>query len=181
MSEQDIPKPGDEGDDREDRAVVDDPSGLRAQLEDAARQRDESLEQLRRSQADFLNYQKRSRAQAEADRAYAAAPLAGDLIAVLDNFERAIDAARQSGSEAIITGLDMVHRQLVEALAKHGVEPIKALGEPFDPNLHEALMQQPDPDRPEGTVVMEINRGYTLRDRVLRPSRVAVSVRPSDA
>ena len=158
-----------------------DPEALRAQFEETVRQRDEYLEQLRRSQADFLNYQKRTRAQSDADRTYAAAPLAIDLIAVLDNFERAIDAARQSGSEAIITGLDMVHRQLVEALAKHGVEPIRALGEAFDPNRHEALMQQADPERPEGTVVNEINRGYILRDRVLRPSRVAVSVKPNDA
>ena len=181
MSDQETPEPIGRPDDRTEGAVDDDPTALREQFEEAARQRDDYLEQLRRSQADFLNYQKRTRAQADADRAFAAAPLAVDLIAVLDNFERAIDAARQSGSEAIITGLDMVHRQLVEALAKHGVEPIKALGEAFDPNRHEALMQQPDPDRPEGTVVMEINRGYILRDRVLRPSRVAVSVKPSDA
>ncbi|RUL88465.1 nucleotide exchange factor GrpE [Tautonia sociabilis] len=153
-------------------------AALRAQLDEVSRQRDDYLEQLRRSQADFLNFQKRSRSQAEADRAYAVAPLANDLLAVIDNFERAIDAARQSGSEAIITGLDMVHRQLLEALAKHGVEPIPALDQPFDPNVHEALMQQPDADRPEGTVVAELNRGYRLHDRVLRPSRVAVSVKP---
>lgn len=145
---------------------------------EAIRQRDDYLEQLRRSQAEFLNFQKRSKSQAESDRAYAAAPLASDLIAVLDNFERAIDAARQSGSEGIITGLEMVCKQLVEALVKHGVEPIPALGEPFDPNIHEALMQQPDGDHPEGTVVAELSRGYRLRDRVLRPSRVAVSVAP---
>jgi molecular chaperone GrpE len=153
-------------------------TSLRSQLDEAFRQRDDYLEQLRRSQAEFLNFQKRSRSQAEADRVYAVSPLANDLIPVIDNFERAIDAARQSGSEAIITGLDMVHRQLLETLAKHGVEPIAALGQPFDPNVHEALMQQPDADQPEGTVVLELNRGYRIRDRVLRPSRVAVSVKP---
>lgn len=153
-------------------------SSLRSQLDEVARQRDEYLEQLRRAQAEFVNFQKRSRSQAEADRTYAVSPLAGDLLSVIDNFERAIDAARQSGNEAIITGLEMVHRQLLEALAKHGVEPISALGQPFDPNVHEALMQQPDADHPEGTVVAEVNRGYRIRDRVLRPSRVAVSVTP---
>jgi molecular chaperone GrpE len=153
-------------------------TSLRSRLDEASRQRDDYLEQLRRSQAEFLNFQKRSRSQAEADRLYAVSPLANDLIPVIDNFERAIDAARQSGSEAIITGLEMVHRQLLEALAKHGVEPIAALGQPFDPNVHEALMQQPDDDHPEGTVVAELNRGYRIRDRVLRPSRVAVSVKP---
>jgi molecular chaperone GrpE len=153
---------------------------LRKELDEAVRQRDDYLEQLRRSQADFLNFQKRSKTQAEADRTYAAAPLANDLLAVLDNFERAIEAARkQEGAEGIITGLEMVYKQLTDALAKHGVEPIKAFGQPFDPNVHEALMQQPDPDQPEGTVVAELGRGYRLKDRVLRPSRVAVSVKPS--
>lgn len=149
---------------------------LQNELLAAIRQRDDYLEQLRRSQADFLNFQKRSKSQAEADRAYAAAPLANDLLSVIDNFERAIDAARQSGSESIITGLEMVYKQLIEALTKHGIEPIPALGQPFDPNIHEALLQQPDGDHPEGTVVGELSRGFRLRDRVLRPSRVAVSV-----
>ncbi|QDV33631.1 nucleotide exchange factor GrpE [Tautonia plasticadhaerens] len=153
-------------------------ASLRSQLDEAARQRDEYLEQLRRSQAEFVNFQKRSRSQAEADRTYAVSPLANDLLSVIDNFERAIDAARQSGNEAIITGLEIVHRQLLEALAKHGVEPIESIGQPFDPNIHEALMQQPDADHPEGTVVAELSRGFRIRDRVLRPSRVAVSVSP---
>ena len=69
--------------------------------------------------------------------------------------------------------------QLLAALAKHGVEPIAALGRPFDPNQHEALLQQPDAEHPEGTVVAELSRGYKIRDRVLRPSKVAVSVKPS--
>jgi len=147
------------------------------QLDDVIRQRDAYLEQLRRSQAEFANYQKRTKAQIEADRPYAVAPLAEDLLTVLDNFERAIEAARQEGSAGIVTGLEMVHKQLLETLAKHGVQPIEALGQPFDPNRHEALMQTPDPEQPEGTVVAEYGRGYTLKDRVLRPSRVAVSVR----
>lgn len=153
---------------------------LAAQLEAAARERDDAVDQMRRTQAEFLNFQKRSRAQADAAREYAAGPLSQDLLPVIDNFERAIDAARQSGSESIVAGLDMVRKQLLDAMAKHGVEPIAALDRPFDPNLHEALNQQPDPDRPEGTVVAEHSRGYTLRDRVLRPSRVAVSVKPSE-
>ncbi|CAN5661328.1 nucleotide exchange factor GrpE [soil metagenome] len=145
---------------------------------EALRQRDEYLDQLRRAQADFTNYQKRTRAQAEAERPYAIVPLAADLLGVLDNFERAIDAARSSGAEAIVSGLAMVHKQLLDTLAKHGVEPISALGEPFDPNRHEALMQTPDPEAPEGTVVGELGRGYKIQDRILRPSKVAVSIKP---
>ena len=72
----------------------------------------------------------------------------------------------------------MVHKQLLATLAKHGVEPIDALGQPFDPNQHEALVQQPDADHPEGTVVAELSKGYKIHDRVLRPTKVAVSVKP---
>ncbi|HEV3166628.1 MAG TPA: nucleotide exchange factor GrpE [Isosphaeraceae bacterium] len=142
------------------------------------RQRDEYRDQLQRTRAEFANYQKRAKAQADADRAYAAAPLAADLIAVLDNFERAAEAARAAGAASIVEGLDMVGKQLMSTLAKHGIQPIEALGQPFDPNMHEALIQQPDADHPEGTVVAELGKGYRLLDRVLRPAKVAVSVRP---
>ncbi len=79
----------------------------------------------------------------------------------------------------IVSGLEMVHRQMLSALAKNGVEAISAIGQPFDPNYHEALMQQPDADHPEGTVVAELGKGYKLNDRVLRPTKVAVSIKPA--
>ena len=72
----------------------------------------------------------------------------------------------------------MVQKQLLDVLGKHGVEPIPALGQPFDPNFHDAVLQQPSPTDPEGTVVAELSKGYKIRDRVLRPTKVAVSVRP---
>jgi molecular chaperone GrpE len=150
-----------------------------ASLSELQKQRDEYFDQLQRSRAEFVNYQKRAREQADRERLYAAAPLASDLVAVLDNFDRAMEAARQVGAPSIIDGLEMVHKQLLAALAKNGIEPIAALGQPFDPNLHEALLQQPDADHPEGTVVAELGKGYRLRDRVLRPSRVAVSIAPA--
>jgi molecular chaperone GrpE len=147
-------------------------------LAQAIRQRDEYLDQLQRTRAEFANYQKRAKAQAESDRSYMVGALALDVLAVLDNFERAIDAARSANAPGIVEGLEMVHRQMLTALAKHGVEPIAVLGEPFDPNHHEAVMQQPDASKPEGTVVAELAKGYRLRDRVLRPAKVAVSVIP---
>jgi molecular chaperone GrpE len=153
-------------------------SEIEAELAEALRQRDEYLDQLRRSQADFSNFQKRLRAQADAERPYAIFSLAADLLDVLDNFERAIEAARNAGAESIVSGLEMVHKQLLEKLAKHGIEPIEALQQPFNPNLHEALMQAPDPNGPEGMVVAELGRGYKIQDRILRPSKVAVSVKP---
>jgi molecular chaperone GrpE len=142
------------------------------------RDRDELHDQLQRSRAEFANFQKRIRAQADSDRLYAMGPLALDLVAVLDNFERAMDAARAAGATNIVEGLELVHKQMIAALGKHGIEPIAALGHPFDPNFHEALVQQPDAHHPEGTVVAELGKGYRIRDRVLRPSKVAVSVIP---
>ena len=147
-------------------------------LQDAIRQRDDYLEQLRRSQADLVNYRKRVQAQAESDKQYAVSGIARDLLAVLDNFDRALDAARASGTADIVKGLELVHRQFLEALAKHGVEPIVAVGQAFDPNQHEAMVQQPSADHPEGTVLAEYGRGYRLGERVIRPSKVSVSARP---
>src|SRR5271165_4764749 len=121
---------------------------------------DELRDQAQRAWAEFANYQKRAKQQADVDRVYAVGSLAKDLLDPLDNLSRAIDHLRASGAEGITSGLDMVQKQLLEVLAKHGVEPIAALGTPFDPNLHDALVQQPTADHPEGTVVGELSRGY---------------------
>jgi molecular chaperone GrpE len=153
------------------------PSGT-GELAEALRQRDEYLDQLQRTRAEFINYQKRSKTQADADRGYLVGALALDVIGVLDNFDRATDAARAANVPSIVEGLDMVQKQLLSALQKHGVEPISVIGDLFDPNQHEAVMQQPDANKPEGTIVMELARGYKLRERVLRPAKVAVSVQP---
>lgn len=144
------------------------------------RQRDEYLDLLQRSRAEFNNYQKRAKAQADVDRQYAVSALARDLLEVLDNCERGAEAAKAAGASSIVEGFEMVHRLLLSALAKQGVEPIEAMGKPFDPNLHEALAQKPAADVPEGTVVAELGKGYVIKDRVLRPSRVAVSVAPQN-
>lgn len=146
------------------------------ELNEVSRQRDDYKDQLLRARADFENFKKRSRDQADRDRQYMVASLAEDVLHAIDNFDRAIEAAKAEGATGIVAGLDMVHKQLIAALAKHGVEPIVALGQPFDPNQHEAIVQQPHPDKPEGTVVAELVRGYRLKDRVLRPTKVAVSV-----
>lgn len=145
------------------------------ELDQLRRERDDLKEQVLRVQADFSNYQKRAKRDSELDRQYAIGNLALDLLGVLDNFDRANEAARQSGATSIVDGLEMVQRQFHQALAKYGVQPIEAVGHPFDPNVHEALMRVPAPDQPEETVVQELAKGYRLHDRVLRPSRVAVS------
>lgn len=142
-------------------------------------ERDRFREQLLRTQAEFVNYQKRSKTQADLDRQYAVGNIAKDLLDVLDNCERGAEAARSTGAASIAEGFDMVHRQLLAVLGKHSVEPIAALGETFDPNLHEAIVQQPpSPSFPEGTVSAVLSRGYKIRDRVLRPAKVAVAGTP---
>ncbi len=140
---------------------------------------DEARDQVLAARAEFANYQKRAKQQADADRAYAAGSLARDLLEPLDNLERAIGALRASGDPGVTAGLDMVQKQLLDVLGTHGVEPIPALGQPFDPNLHDAIVKQPSREHPEGTVVAELSKGYTIRDRVLRPTKVAVSVKPT--
>jgi molecular chaperone GrpE len=142
-------------------------------------ERDELRDQALRARAEFANYQKRARQQADAERAYAVGTLAKDLLEPLDNLDRAIEALRAKGAEGITAGLDMVQKQLLEIMAKHGVQPIPAHGHPFDPNLHDAVLQQPSLEHPEGTVVAELTKGYTIADRVLRPTKVAVSVKPT--
>ncbi len=154
-------------------------AALQEEIAQLQKQGADYLEQLQRSRAEFANYQKRAKSQAEADRTYAVGTLARDLLDALDNLERAIEALRASAAEGITSGLAMVHRQLLGVLAKHGVEPIAALGQPFDPNQHEAMVQQPDPNHPEGTIVAELSKGYRIHDRVLRPSKVAVSTHPA--
>ena len=158
------------------RANGDQPAEELAQVQ---RQRDDYFDQLQRTRAEFVNYQKRAKTQADADRVYAVGSLVRDLLEGIDNLERAIDALRSSADAKITEGLDMVQKQLVAILAKHGVEPIDALGKPFDPNEHEALLQQPSDGHPEGTVIGVMNKGYKIRDRVLRPAKVAVSVKPT--
>ena len=148
------------------------------ELVQVTKQRDEYYDQLQRTRAEFANYQKRSKAQADADRVYLAVPIALDILNVLDNYDRAIESARKGGATAIADGLVMVEKQFIAALAKHGVEPIVALGQPFDANYHEAISQQPTSDHPEGTVVAEFAKGYKLKDRLIRPTKVAVSIAP---
>jgi len=134
-----------------------------------------------RSQADLDNYRKRSAREKEEAIRYANASLIEDLLPVLDNFALGLDAAKQSeGGEAIVQGLGMVQRQFEDFLSNHGVRPIDALGQPFDPNLHEALGQETSDEVPEGQILRQARRGYRLRDRLIRPATVIVSSGPAD-
>ena len=150
------------------------------QIAQLKQERDELRDQALRARAEFANYQKRAKQQADADRAYAVGSLAKDLLDPLDNLDRAIEALRAKGAEGITAGLDMVQKQLLEIMAKHGVQPIAAHGQPFDPKPAR---------RGPSAAVAGTSRGYSRRrdeqrlyDRAtafLRPSKVAVSVKPT--
>lgn len=128
-----------------------------------------------RSQADFENYKRRMAREKEELAVYANQKLLLNLLPVLDNLERALGTAPSAGDEKLRQGVEMTARSFREALAKEGLAPIEAVGTPFDPNLHEAVMTEESADHEDGTVLMEFQKGYRLGDRVIRPSMVKVS------
>jgi molecular chaperone GrpE len=160
--------------------VMNDLEALRSRAESAEQKRDEYLDLVKRTQADFENYQKRAQREAAQDRKFAHAGLAEDLLPALDNLERATVAAKQAGDKgALVQGVSMVQSQIVDILKRQGITRIEALGKPFDPNLHQAVTQMPSADMPPGSVAQVLEQGYMIHDRVLRPARVAVSTMPS--
>ena len=130
-----------------------------------------------RTLADFDNYRKRVARERGEERRYAAADLAHDILAVVDNLERAVGS--DGSTEDLKQGVGMIHKQLETILGRHGIQRIAALGEPFDPAVHEAVMRVEEADVEEPRVCDEMQTGYTIHDRLLRPSMVKVAV-PSE-
>jgi molecular chaperone GrpE len=129
-----------------------------------------------RLHADFDNLRRRTRLEQEAAEKYKAQKLVTELLPVLDNFERALVVeADNEQTKSLLQGMDMVYRSLIEALKKEGVEPIEAVGKEFDPQFHHAVMQGNDENFGPGAVVQEFQKGYLLKDRVIRPSMVQVN------
>jgi len=148
-------------------------AGLQADLD---RFRDLAM----RSQADFENYKKRCAREKEDAIKYANANLLERLIAIVDNFELGLEAARSEGDKsAVFSGMTLVLKQLQDFLADNGLQPIEAVGQKFDPNLHEAIAHEPSGEVPEGVVIRQTRRGYRFKDRLLRPSAVIVSSGPA--
>ena len=159
--------------------VVNDLEALRAQLQTAEQKRDEYLDLAQRTRAEFENYQKRLQRDLAQERRYAQAPLASDLLQAIDNLDRATVAAEQAAEKGpLVQGVAMVLTQLLDILRRHGITRIEAMGQPFDPNLHQAVMQQPSKEHPPMTIVQVLEPGYMIHERVLRPARVIVSKTP---
>jgi molecular chaperone GrpE len=153
-----------------DRSEGDDPmAGLQADLD---RFRDLAL----RSQADFENYKKRCAREKDEAIKYANSSLLERLIPIVDNFELGLLAARGEGEQSpIYSGMSLVLKQLNDFLADNGLQPIEAVGQKFDPNLHEAIAHESSEKVPENNVIRQTRRGYRFKDRLLRPSSVVVS------
>jgi molecular chaperone GrpE len=144
-------------------------AGLQADLD---RFRDLAL----RSQADFENYKKRTAREKEEAIKYANSSLLERLLAIIDNFELGLAAAKEQAEDSpIYSGMVLVQKQLNDLLAENGLQPIEAEGKTFDPNLHEAIAHEPSDQFPEGIVLRQARRGYRLKDRLLRPAKVVVS------
>ncbi len=139
---------------------------------EAAKYRDLAL----RGQAEFDNYRKRAAREKEDAIRFANSRLFESLLPILDNFELGLAAARNDAQgSSILMGLDMVFKQTQDFLTDFGVVAIESVGQKFDPNLHEALAQEPSADVAEGVVLRQIRKGYKLRDRLLRPANVVIS------
>jgi len=134
-----------------------------------------------RSQAELENYRKRVQREISDLHRYASLGLLRDLLPVLDNIDRAIQAAEKTRDpDTLLQGFKMVGQQLQRLLQQHHCERIEALHKPFDPRHHEAIMQVPNAEHPDQTVVQEALPGYLLHDRVVRPSQVVVSAKPAE-
>lgn len=157
-----------------DSAAIDETTDLR---EEVAAAQDRAL----RAQAELDNYRKRVRKEMEDERRYAQLPLLSDLLPVIDNVQRAIQAAEKSpDASGLLAGFKMVAQQLEGVLAKHHCTRIEALHQPFDPHLHAAIMQQPSSEYPANTVIQVTQEGFQLHDRVVRPAQVIVSTEPKN-
>jgi len=156
-------------------AAADDPAALRAE-------RDALLERLQRVSADYLNYQKRAQRDLEQARQFANEELIKSLLGVLDDMEHALEHARANhdADDPLLKGMELVHDKALATLGAFGLEPIVAVGQPFDPEQHAAMMEEPTDQAAPGTVLRQMQSGYRLKGRTIRPASVVVAKAPPD-
>jgi molecular chaperone GrpE len=149
---------------------------LKEKLAKAEQQKDDLLRTL----ADYDNSRKRAARDLEIERKFAHAKLAGDILAALDNLDRALAASKKAGEEGpLVQGVIATQALLLDVLKRHGITPIDAEEKPFDPNLHQAVQMMPSKDVPANNVLQVLQKGFMIHDRVLRPASVVVSVSDS--
>ena len=163
--DEDVGGEGTGGDDADSRGV---------ELDEVIRERDAHYDRLLRVTAEYDNYRRRTERERRELTEQATGDLLGDLLPVVDDLERALAADTEDG-DAYRRGIEIIHKQLLDVMARRGVAPIEAVGTDFDPTLHQAVMHEPSDGHRDGEVVEELRRGYTLRQRLLRPSMVKVA------
>jgi molecular chaperone GrpE len=144
-------------------------------LDQLRREKDALQDRLLRTAAEFDNYRKRVERERRDLADYQKADILTELLPILDNFERAMLASSGSEAEPLRKGVELIHRQMVDFLRKRGVAPIEALGADFDPNVHQAVIHEASSSHREGEVIEELQRGYMLGDKLLRPAMVKVA------
>ena len=164
----------------DDKALPED--DLEVKLKAAEHKAEEYYDRLLRASAEFDNYKKRTTREMREVVRYANEKLFKELLFVVDNLDRAIESARQDGpdDDPLLEGVRLTLNEIEKIFERHNVKPIKAIGEPFDPNFHQAMMQEETEEEPANTVIREMQRGYVLHDRLLRPAMVVVSKAKSD-
>lgn len=165
----------------EAKAVAADDSVASAETAKLTADLEELRQTLLRRQADFENYKKRLEKERFEDNKRATARVVENLIPVIDGFEHALAAHREAEYENYRKGFELIYRQLLDNLAKLGVERIEPVGKPFDPHLHQALDRAETADHADGTILQVFQPGYLFHGRVLRPAMVRVAVHPSPA
>ncbi len=161
------------------------------QIDNLQKEKDELFEKLQRVSADYANFQKRVPKQIADTICYEKEKIIKTLLPVLDNFEHTLqnapavllrkdEAAGAENVDVLIKGVQIIYDQMLDILKSHGVEQIKALGEKFEPALHQAIMQQAKPEQEENIVLEEFQKGYKLNGRVIRPTKVIVNKLPSE-
>jgi molecular chaperone GrpE len=152
---------------------------LNSKLEVKTAEAEENYDRLLRVSAEFENYKKRTAREMADFKKFANQSLLKELLPIIDNFELAIKAAAEApdGKDAcLLDGVELTRKEILKIFENFHVEPIDALGKPFDPNFHEAVMREESDEHPENTVVNELQKGYLMYDRLLRPSMVVVAM-----
>ena len=154
------------------------PESTEQKLESATREAAENYDRLLRVSAEFENYKKRSARDMHDFRKFANQDLVKDLLPILDNLELALKSASENdkAADGLLEGIELTRKEILRVLEKHDVKQIEALGMPFDPSFHEAVMREETDDHPENTVTTELQKGYLMHDRLIRPSMVAVAM-----
>ncbi|MBO9607782.1 MAG: nucleotide exchange factor GrpE [Paenibacillaceae bacterium] len=146
-------------------------------IEALRKEADDNQQRFLRAQADFDNFRRRSRLEKEEFAKYASAKLIEQLLPIFDNFERALQSSKEAKDfDSLVKGIEMTFRQMEQVMAQEGLSVMQAVGQPFNPEHHQAIMQVESDEHEEGIIVEEIQKGYMLKEKVLRPAMVKVSM-----